>query len=574
MLMQCANDSSQVHSLEMLHSPSIKPSKVIIGIVSYATDDIWDYSVYSLAVNQAYAEHNGYIMRMLHSNTSNYDPNDARWNKVKILEQALHPDTGWARDVDYLMWVDADLIFLDMNMRLEKVVAQYPRSHMLVSAEHAGSSTLINSGAILVRNSNWSRSFLSDWWSHADRTLHSDQEQFDLLYHQQKHSRELERYITILPPDAINSDPPAMTKQRPYNQILHLMGEHSVFRIRVFKSAFTEICEQYNYQQQQEKEKEKVNISHRVDTRRNRVLSRQLGVTREVLLQWSLAEYSLESKVLMKHFQELVGQGLNGLSQCKRVSNSVHHYAHALEHSSDDRDKQLAEKLRVQVFELLLTNLQMKREENRRVKEETGRMLGDWPELIKTVAEAGQHLLQFGDTIRRNNVATTIMELLTELYHSCHRVQKKAVLAMIAHMHSEIGLIALSESDVNKAVKHFQKSVDISEELADISGTHMLVNPMSYLANALSMQGKFSKSIPIFEKIINISEKHLGVNHESLAQLLVNYGIALFESGRLNDAEKTLKRSVKIMVTNKFSSEELLFKRAHEYIAKAQEREL
>ena len=46
-----------------------------------------------------------------------FDPKDARWNKVKILEQALDKTTGWARHLDYVMWVDADMIFLDMVRR-------------------------------------------------------------------------------------------------------------------------------------------------------------------------------------------------------------------------------------------------------------------------------------------------------------------------------------------------------------------------------------------------------------------------------------------------------------------------
>lgn len=96
--------------------------------------------------------------------------------------------------------------------------------------EHAGSSTLVNSGCVLVKNSAWARRFLSEWWSHADRTLYSDQEQFDLLYEHRRRvaaaesgERAFMDRIAILAPDALNSDPPAMTQQKPYNGVLHLM---------------------------------------------------------------------------------------------------------------------------------------------------------------------------------------------------------------------------------------------------------------------------------------------------------------------------------------------------------------
>ena len=35
--------------------------------------------------------------------------------------------------------------------------------------------------------------------------------------------------IAILPPDALNSDPPAMIQQKPYNQVLHLMVSHRFY---------------------------------------------------------------------------------------------------------------------------------------------------------------------------------------------------------------------------------------------------------------------------------------------------------------------------------------------------------
>ena len=39
-----------------------------------------------------------------------------------------------AKDFDYVMWVDADLIFLDMGLRLEAVAAEYLHSHIMISA--------------------------------------------------------------------------------------------------------------------------------------------------------------------------------------------------------------------------------------------------------------------------------------------------------------------------------------------------------------------------------------------------------------------------------------------------------
>lgn len=134
-LFSCVNQSVTARNVEILSDlytgggPSLS-----VGVVSYATDNIRDYTAFSFAVNAAYADHNRYVLRLLDGSSSSFDAGDSRWNKVKILETALHPRTGWARDLDYLLWVDADLIFLDFGLRLEKVAAKYPHAHILASA--------------------------------------------------------------------------------------------------------------------------------------------------------------------------------------------------------------------------------------------------------------------------------------------------------------------------------------------------------------------------------------------------------------------------------------------------------
>jgi hypothetical protein len=81
-----------------------------------------------------------------------YEPADARWNKVKVVENALNT---WAKDSDFIVWLDADLIFMDMGMKLELVAAEYPDAHLWFSTEHFGSSNLANTGFMMFRNSKF-----------------------------------------------------------------------------------------------------------------------------------------------------------------------------------------------------------------------------------------------------------------------------------------------------------------------------------------------------------------------------------------------------------------------------------
>lgn len=232
------------------------PKPPMIGVVSYLTSDILSYASYSLSINFFYAIKHQYFYYILDSNTEHYnidyDTNDVRWNKVIILQKGLE---SFAQTLDYLLWVDADLIFLNHSRSLQEILYQYPNAYFIASAgnflfnvhntlfpfiilffivEHAGSTTLINSGAVLIRNSLWSQRFLSLWWTYQSRQFYSDQEQFDLLYsylssesQQQLQSssfaKNLTNKIIILPPEILNSDPPAMTKQTIGSPILHLM---------------------------------------------------------------------------------------------------------------------------------------------------------------------------------------------------------------------------------------------------------------------------------------------------------------------------------------------------------------
>lgn len=133
-LMRLAN-ATKLHSTDLFQQIPSGPS-IRLGIVTYATRNIWDYAAYAMAVNAVYAEHNGYSLTILDESGGSLEDSDSRWNKVAILERALHPTHGWAQDVDFLVWIDADFVFLDFNFRLESVVseAQNLKAHIFVSA--------------------------------------------------------------------------------------------------------------------------------------------------------------------------------------------------------------------------------------------------------------------------------------------------------------------------------------------------------------------------------------------------------------------------------------------------------
>lgn len=215
------------------HQRSSK-KKVEIGLVTYADENV-EYFGDTIAVNEAYCAHHQYafkFMNTLQNGTGDLDP---RWNKVKVLMEALDPAHGWAKDMSYVVWIDADLCFLNFGFSIDDLIASNPQAHFMASAEHSESATVMNSGAIILKNSKWSRKFLKLWWGKERDRLVEDQDRLTHLYvkEMQKVDNKMSKFA-VLPTFAINSEPPAWIKQQPNHNVLHLMGEANALRKVVF----------------------------------------------------------------------------------------------------------------------------------------------------------------------------------------------------------------------------------------------------------------------------------------------------------------------------------------------------
>lgn len=548
-LLNCVIDAAK-NNRDRIHVKSLfagnQPS-INVGIVTYATSDITNYAVYSFLVNEAYAEHNYYKFWYLNETGPMYDSNDARWNKIKILLDALDPINGWGNNLDYILWVDADMIFLDMSMRIEQIAAAFPHAHMIVSAEHTGSTTLINSGSILVKNSKWARKFLHDWWNFADRKYYSDQEQFDMLYNKYKNKNKYDRNIVILRPDGINSDPPAMTLQRSYNQMLHLMGEHDHYRTKVFSSAFHEICRHYH-----------TNSSFSR-------LAQQLSISRDNLLRWTVEEYSKEYENLVYEYSIHARNGENTLTKSRKLSNSAHHYAHALMYTQTEHDMNKSNEIRLRVFELLKANVESRR--NLSVNLNSNKIEPDWPEHLKVVAEAGQNICSIGLYSDKIRCTKEVMTILQEIILVCHIEQRDSVMLMLSHMNRETGMIELSVQNYTEALAYFELDLVISRKVSFKFGAHVLITPLSLVANVLAMFNHYQKAYKLFAEAVELIENYAGQNHHSLRQPLVNYGIALVTNKEYVKAKPILER---VLALNKETYDSAIEIKAQEYLLQVQ----
>ena len=343
-LVECVNRSATAASWPV----NVKKR---IALVTYATPDFYKFSAYTWAVNQAYAEHNGYVLRLADPSI-NYEPADARWNKVKVVEDAL---LGWAEESDFVVWMDADLIFMDIGMKIEEVVADYPEAHLWFSTEHFGSTNLANTGLMIFRNSDFSKWLLREWWGFANRVYVNDQDQFDLFYAHYKEQMQLDKRVIVMPPDALNSEPPASVFQRDYNQILHMISENTLFRIKTFSTAWLEVCRVVKQQSQELSASATAPIDVSGDSSANAIavplgrttllrLRPQLGVDQEHLLTWALLEYHREYTKRMEYYEKVLrqleqeddepvdGVYFHGSEASGKMNDQTVRYAELLEH--------------------------------------------------------------------------------------------------------------------------------------------------------------------------------------------------------------------------------------------------
>jgi len=236
----------------------------------------------------------------------------------------------------YVFDTDADAVILDYGLDLLSLGRRHPQADLLASADIR--MGLINTGVLLLRNTPWMRRFLHQWWygphsmpgsadddssiSSASSTSSAswrnvcDQDAFDRLYAHYTNtwtpeSPRMSDKVKVLPMDALNSHPPAMVHQRPESAVLHLMGEHTALRRELFRKAWTNVCA----------------------ARSGGILPLQLGLKREVLLNYARVIYGDAVQTLLATQQQLAEQ--DGTSESLLLSQLQ---VAEKEHGNKDKD--------------------------------------------------------------------------------------------------------------------------------------------------------------------------------------------------------------------------------------------
>lgn len=103
-----------------------------------------------------YAEKHGY---RLYDGSSLIDTTrPPGWSKIRAVQHLMRENEG----CDWVMWVDADTVFMNSDIEIESFLPHDPSKDMIVGSDNGGG---YNSGVFVLRNSQWSRKFLDNWWN-------------------------------------------------------------------------------------------------------------------------------------------------------------------------------------------------------------------------------------------------------------------------------------------------------------------------------------------------------------------------------------------------------------------------
>ena len=200
-------------SLQVVADSNSRSQKKLLALVTYATRDILSYAAYSLSVNTVFASLHNYPYFIMSPETgSEYDSFDQRWNRVNILLEGLAGSNNFLADFEYIIWFDADLIFLDFQFKFEELIAKHHNMDIIISSEKHSETGLANTGCFIIKNSLWSINFLSEWWNDFDHSIAHDQIFFSELLKVMQPG--IIDHVLILPIRELNSEPPPYLHQR------------------------------------------------------------------------------------------------------------------------------------------------------------------------------------------------------------------------------------------------------------------------------------------------------------------------------------------------------------------------
>lgn len=142
-------------NLEKLKKIFQKPK---IAVCQFYTSNV-SYGEYAEKINKKYCEDNGYFYFVEKDGEKIKNKLDGRswtWYKPHLIKEVFET----YEDCDYVLFLDIDAIFCNNNRKIENFITD---DFSILMTEDYGPS-MVNAGVILLKNDDFSKKYLSDWW--------------------------------------------------------------------------------------------------------------------------------------------------------------------------------------------------------------------------------------------------------------------------------------------------------------------------------------------------------------------------------------------------------------------------
>ena len=157
---------------------SLRPGSLTI-VTHLSTSAEGSFGPHALAINEAFAARHGHRLEVVRGD-NRADDRDPCWSKVAILREKL--DSSAQDDVDekaFVLWMDSDAVFTHFDFSVLNLAQQMldKGAHIAVckdlsvpkeTSRQTCGPLCLNTGTLMLRNSEWTRSLLMSWWQAAD----------------------------------------------------------------------------------------------------------------------------------------------------------------------------------------------------------------------------------------------------------------------------------------------------------------------------------------------------------------------------------------------------------------------
>eukprot|EP00301_Raphidiophrys_heterophryoidea_P001007 c104_g1_i1.p1 GENE.c104_g1_i1~~c104_g1_i1.p1 ORF type:complete len:449 (-),score=86.91 c104_g1_i1:204-1529(-) len=206
------------HTKPHIHKPPRNSKSTFdIALVTLSTPNIAHYALEAEKNQLHYATKHGYKFYVYRNSLVEWDEQRGAWhsivtwNKIRAAMDLL-PKHEW------VVWVDSDAIFVDLEKKLEEIIALAPKKEFLVCKDPK--QWLLNTGVMFFRNTKWTRDMLDKLWN-MPKVQHSSGAEQNQLIKLLQHIDANQGHWHLFPECTFNCHP---SNAKADTYLIHYMG--------------------------------------------------------------------------------------------------------------------------------------------------------------------------------------------------------------------------------------------------------------------------------------------------------------------------------------------------------------